>query len=156
VNMTGLLISIGVLACFFLGRGVLRRLRRRWRIAEIRRAKMLFSRRREWLEAHFLKLAGQSGLPRGLAWSNCDFDDGVAFARDRKKGQLRALVGVTIGFEALEGGGMEEVEAVGNLRAGTAVFYFLRGQWQTDGRAIFNLNPVETIQHYESELELVP
>ena len=87
--------------------------------------------------------------------NDCDFDDEVTFARDRQNRQLRALVGVTISFEAVEGGDMEDVEAVGNLRAATAVFLFGHGQWHTDGRAVFNLNPDETIRHFGHELEPV-
>ena len=46
----------------------------------------------------------------------------MAYARHRRSGELSAFVSVTIGFEAIEGGDMEDVEAVGNLRAATAVF----------------------------------
>ena len=64
-------------------------------------------------------------------------------------------MGVTISFEAVPGGGMEEVEAVGNLRAATAVFRVDKGHWATDGRAIFNLNPAEAVRYYQDNLELV-
>ena len=114
-----------------------------------------FRRQREQLEAHFLRLAGESGKPRGLRWVDCDFQNEVTYARDRASGELSALVGVTISFEAIEGGGMEEVEAVGNLRAATAVFQYADGRWATQGRAIFNLNPLEAIQYYQSKLERV-
>ena len=114
-----------------------------------------FHRRREWLEADFLTLAGESGRPRGLTWADCEFSDEVSFARDRRSGELKALVAVTIRFEAIEGGEMEDVEAVGNLRAATAVFRHQSGQWTTDGRAIFNLNPTEAIRHFRHELETV-
>lgn len=126
--------------------------RHRQRLAKQREE---FHRRREWLEARFLTLASRSGRPRGLAWVDCDFDDQVAFARDRSSGDLRALVAITIRFEAIEGGGMEDVEAVGNLRAATAVFRWQQTQWETDGRAIFNLNPAQAIQHFQHELETV-
>ena len=39
--------------------------------------------------------------------------------------------------KAMRGGGMEDVEAVGNLRAATAVFRVEKGSWATDGRALF-------------------
>ena len=132
---------------------------KRWGIrraeTEIQRARQLFHRRREWLEARFLTLAAQSGKPRGLAWVDCDFQDEVAFARDRTSGELRALVGVTIRFKAIDGGGMEDNPNVNNLRAATAVFRMDRLIWATDGRAIFNLNPAEAIQHFQHELETV-
>ena len=119
------------------------------------RARKLFHLRREWLEARFFTLAATSGKPRGLEWVDCDFDDDVSFARDRNTGQLRALVGVTIRFRAVEGGGMEDNPNVGNLRAASAVFHLDGDQWGTDGRVVFNLSPVQAIAHYRQELELV-
>ena len=118
-------------------------------------ARKIFFLRREWLEAEFLKLASLRGIPRGLRWAEVDFDDTVRFARDRNTRQPRALVAVTIRFEAIEGGDMEDVEAVGNLRAATAIFHYDSRKWSTNGRALFNLNPAEAIEHYRHELELV-
>jgi len=129
------------------------RWRSRIRERRMKEARSTFFLRREWLEAHFLTLAGQSGLPRGLAWKNCEFDNAVQFAKDRSSGQLRALVAVTIRFEAIEGGGMEDVEAVSNLRAATAIFYYEQGQWKASSRALFNLNPREAMDRYRHELE---
>ncbi len=118
-------------------------------------ARKIFFLRREWLEAEFLKLAGLRGIPRGLRWTEVNFDDAVRFARDRNTRQLRALVAVTIHFEAIEGGDMEDVEAVGNLRAATAIFHYDSRKWTSNGRALFNLNPTEAIEHYRHELEMV-
>jgi hypothetical protein len=132
-----------------------RPIRTRLREKELARARKDFHRQREHLEARFLRLATESGKPRGLEWVRCDFDDDVVYARHRRSGELSAFVGVTIGFEAVEGGGMEEVEAVANLRAATAVFRVEGGNWATDGRALFNLNPVEAIAYYQDNLELV-
>ncbi len=126
-----------------------------WREQVLRLARETFSLRREWLEVEFLELAGQRGIPRGLAWVDCDFENDVQFAKDRATGQLRALVAVTIRFEAIEGGGMEDVEAVGLLRAATAIFFYDGKKWTTSGRALFNLNPSEAILHYRHELETV-
>lgn len=127
----------------------------RKRRAIVKQAYDVFHREREWLEARFLTAASNSGLPRGLEWMDCDFEDGVVFARDRQNGTLRAFVGVTVRFEAIPGGGMEDVEAVANLRAATAVFQYDGEHWKTEGRTIFNLNPEETIRHFGSELESV-
>ncbi len=132
-----------------------RPVRARIREHELARARKDFHRQREHLEARFLRLAGQSGKPRGLDWVRADFDDDVIYVRHRRSGELSAFVSVTIGFEAIEGGGMEDVEAVGNLRAATAVFRVERGNWATDGRALFNLNPAEAIAYYQDNLELV-
>jgi hypothetical protein len=111
-----------------------------------------FATRRPELEKQFFQAASQSGKPRGLAWKQCAFQDVVALARDRANGEIVGLVGVTIGFEAIEGGGMEDVEAVGNLRAATAVFTHNRRQWTTQGRAVFNLEPREVIERYGESL----
>ncbi|MBI2824720.1 MAG: hypothetical protein HYX69_08545 [Planctomycetia bacterium] len=123
--------------------------------AEYQRCRKEFHRQRERLEAKFFELAAASGKPRGLRWTDCSFEDDVTYARHRQTGELCAFVAVTIAFEAIEGGGMEDVEAVGNLRAATAVFRLDRGRWQTDGRAIFNLNPAEAIAYYQDNLVLV-
>ena len=118
-------------------------------------ARRAFHRERERAEAKFFELAAGSGKPRGLRWKDCEFDDGVAYARDKRTGELRAFVGVTVSFEAVEGGGMEDVEAVGNLRAATAVFRRKEQHWTTDGRVIFNLNPAQAITHFQDSLVLV-
>ena len=125
------------------------------RPAELSRAKQVFARRREWLEAEFFTRASTSGKPRGLLWSDCDFGDGVTWARQRGSGQWYALVGVTVQFEAIPGGGMEDNPNVGNLRTGTALFRFTDGEWTTDGQVRFNLDPVQTIRHFQGELEAV-
>lgn len=122
---------------------------------EFGRARRAFHRERERAEAKFFEMAAAGGKPRGLRWKDCEFDDGVAYARDKHTGELRALVAVTVAFEAIEGGGMEDVEAVGNLRAATAVFRFGEGRWTTDGRVIFNLNPTQAIAHFQDSLVLV-
>jgi hypothetical protein len=134
---------------------VLRPLLRRRRARAFRQASRGFHLQREKLEARFLDRAAASGKPRGLRWVECEFDDAVTYAHDRSNHRLTALVAVSIRFEAIEGGGMEEVEAVGNLKAASAVFHYDGRQWLTDGRAIFNLNPAEAIQYYRSNLELV-
>lgn len=126
----------------------------RW-AARLKQAQRDFQRQREQLEAKFVELAAASGKPRGLRWVRCDFEDEVSYARDRASRELSALVAVTIGFEAIEGGGMEEVEAVGNLRAATAVFRHAPLGWYTEGRALFNLSPTQAIVHYKATLEPV-
>lgn len=129
--------------------------RRHFRKQALARARRDFHRQRERLEAQFVRLASSSGKPRGLEWVRCDFDDDVVYARHRRSGEITAFVAVTVGFEAVEGGGMEHVEAVSNLRAATAVFRVKRGAWSTDGRTLFNLNPAEAVAYYQDNLELV-
>ena len=127
---------------------------RRTRAPRIDRAKRDFHAQREQLEAKFLELAGASGKPRGLTWEECDFDNSVAYVRDRKTGQLSALVSVTIRFSAVEGGGMEDVEAVDNLRAATGVFQWKSDRWNTEGRALFNMNPLQAVEYFGGDLEM--
>lgn len=117
-------------------------------------ARKLFHLQREHLEFRFFVLASQTGKPRGLEWTDCDFEDEVSLARDRHTGRLRAYVAVTIRFRALEGGGMEDNPNVDDLKAGSAEFRLEGSEWGTDGRVVFNLNPVEAIQYYR-ELEMV-
>jgi len=146
--ISGLAILIGAAVAF-------RPMRSAMRETQFATLRKDFHRQRERIEAKFFQLAAASGKPRGLAWTGCDFDDDVIYARNRRTGELSAFVAVTISFEAIEGGGMEEVEAVSNLRAATAVFRVDRDRWATDGRAIFNLNPAEAVQYYQDNLELV-
>ncbi len=110
-------IAAGVIALVLLGliaALIWRPIRRSLREAQLVKARQDFHRQRERLEAKFFELAAGSGKPRGLRWANCDFDDDVAYARDRHSGELAALVAVTISFEAIPGGPMEHVEAVSN------------------------------------------
>jgi hypothetical protein len=119
----------------------------------VQRAVVEFGKNRDLLESNFFRAASLSGKPRGLAWKQCSFGDGILLGRDRANGELIALVPVTIGFEAIEGGGMEDVEAVGNLRAATAVFTNNGREWTTQGRAVFNLEPREVLDKFRESLE---
>jgi hypothetical protein len=119
------------------------------------RARELFQLQRERLESDFERAAAASGKPRGLRWASCDWANDVAFARERRTGQLAALVGLTIQFEAIEGSDMEGLPAVGNLREASAVFFFHKGQWHTVGKALFNLGPSAALQHFQSLYEPV-
>jgi len=130
----------------------LRAARRSEQLARIQRD---FHRQREQLEAKFIDRAAASGKPRGLRWTNVDFDDDVIYVRDRKNRRLRALVAIEVSFEAIDGGGMEEVEAVSNVRAATAEFLYDGTRWCTAGRVYFNLAPSATVKYLSADLELV-
>lgn len=131
--------------------------RRRMAAAQVRAKRQAamrsFPALRPELAPAFLAAAGATGMPRGLRWKACDLGRDVQFAVDRTTGELFALVLATVSFEAIEGGDMEEVEAVGNLRTVTAVFVYRDGKWTTDGRAVFNLEPAETLAHYAESLK---
>lgn len=127
-------------------------------LREIRteRARDLFRMQRERLEARFFDLAARSGKPRGLRWLDAEWQDAVTFVRDRRSGQIAALVGITVRFEAVPGGGMEENPNVANLRDATALFNFVRGRWITEGRVLFNMSPDSAIDRYHDQYEPVP
>ncbi|RIK75338.1 MAG: hypothetical protein DCC67_15440 [Planctomycetota bacterium] len=132
------------------------RRRRAARLATHRREAMReFDDNRSLLAAEFFHAAATSGKPRGLRWTSCDLAGQPLFAVDEKTGILYALVAATVGFEAVAGGGMEEVEAVGNLRSATAVFMHLGDQWSTEGRVVFNLEPHEAVKHFHATLQPV-
>lgn len=125
------------------------------REVQLERARELFLLQRERLEMHFLKAAGASGKPRGLRWKDCEWESEVIFARDRQTAQLAALVSITIQFEAVPGSDMEGLPAVDNLRNASAVFFFQHGHWHTVGKAIFNMNPDEAVNHFRNQYERV-
>ena len=125
------------------------------REVQLERARELFLLQRERLEMHFIKAAVATGKPRGLRWKDCEWESEVVFARDRQTAQLAALVSITIQFEAVPGSDMEGLPAVGNLRNASAVFFFQRGHWHTVGKAIFNMNPDEAVNHFRNQYERV-
>lgn len=130
-------------------------LARRWRAREVRQALRMFRCQREQLEAKFLDLAQVSGKPRGLRWVDCDWQNSTTFARDRQSGLLTAFAGINIRFEAIEGGDMEDVAAVGTIRDAVAVFHFHRGRWGTGGKALFNMNADDAITRLTAQFEPV-
>src|SRR5687768_14914641 len=140
-------IALGVLVVAAVAWFGWRRLHSFGRQVAVERARELFKLQRERLEAQFLQAAAATGKPRGLRWKDCQWDDPVEFARERETGEVHALVGVTIAFEAIEGSDMEDLPAVGNLRNASAVFVFRGGRWTTNGRALFNMNPDEAVRH---------
>jgi len=129
----------------------------RWttrRVVRFADARRDFHRQRERLEAKFVQLgmcAGRRDAPR---WVDCEFEDDVAYARNRVSGEISAFVGVSIEMEDLADHAPGPTDTVRNLRAATAVFRFDRDHWETEGRAVFNLTPTEAIRFYR-ELELV-
>lgn len=126
---------------------------RRGRKLQPEEARRQFLQQREHLEAKFFELAAASGKPRGLLWLGGDWESTVELARDRKTGQIAAFVGVTLRFEAIPGSDMEGLPAVGNLRNATGIFFHDGRNWQASGRALFNMNPDEAIQHFGKQFE---
>jgi hypothetical protein len=148
----GIGIAAATLLLIGLAMGPIRQRARRLRIL---RAQRRFHTEREWLEAKFVRLAttapGQD-VPR---WADCSFADDVSYARSRSTGELAALVAVTLAGESHEFAAPSAGDMIGNLQAGTAVFRFDGTHWATDGRAILNLSPSETIHRFRDDLEKI-
>ncbi|MBN1909878.1 MAG: hypothetical protein JW818_09080 [Pirellulales bacterium] len=169
VDLPSILAAVGIvlLAVSFLAWRPIRMAMRRPRIHEARQS---FRWQRERLEAKFIQLGQrdrQPGMPR---WIACEFDDEVAFVRNRHTGELSAFVGVSVildphdppadlpfSFESPDAELFDSAAArPGRLiREATAVFRLGRDHWDTDGRAIFNLTPSETIRFYHHDLEVL-
>jgi len=145
-----LAIVLAALAVFFWRRGTQLDPR-----VQMESARALLERERARLQTQFFAVASTSGKPRGLRWKQCQWNELIEWVRDKQSGQIHVLVGVTISFEAIEGGDMEGVEAVGNLRNASAVFFLQAGQWQTAGRAVFNLNPAEAVEYFKGTYERI-
>jgi hypothetical protein len=116
-------------------------------------ARAKFLARRPDLEREFFERAASAGKPRGLRWVRCNWGEGVEFVREKETGQLAALVETTIQFEAVEGGAMEGLPAVGNLRTASAVFFYHHGDWHTTGKALFNLLPADAVARFQNHYE---
>ncbi|MDB5338302.1 MAG: hypothetical protein JWN70_3921 [Planctomycetaceae bacterium] len=126
---------------------------RRSRRRQAEQAVRTFRLQREMLEAKFFTMASSLGKPRGLRWLDCQWLDQVTFARDRQTGLITAFVGVNLRFEAIEGGDMEDVAAVGTVREACALFHYQRTNWSTGGRALFNLDPQMAINRFQDQYE---
>ena len=154
--LTPILISAGVvLALGFLAVLFWKPLRTWQQKQEAEQATQAFRLQREQLEAKFFDLAASRGVPRGLRWLECDWQNDVTFARDIGSGLLTAFVAVNIRFEAIEGEDMEDVEAVGLVRDAAAVFHYQKGRWGTGGRPLFNMNPRDAVERLQGQFEPV-
>jgi len=131
-------------------------LRRSLQLKEAALAQAAFDAQRDVLSQRFLEVASRSGKPRGLRWIAVEMGDQVRYARDRQTGLLTAFVGVNIRFEAIPGGDMEGVAAVGNIRDGAALFHFERGGWGTGGKTLFNVGPDEALGRFQAQFEPLP
>ena len=88
-------------------------------------------------------------------WSDCRFDDDVAYARSRASGELSAFVAVTILLDEPSSPIVTESDLDDMACDATAIFRFNGHRWDTEGRAIFNLTPTEAIHFFERDLEMV-
>ena len=123
--------------------------------ARFAQARRDFHAQRERLEMKFVYLASTHAGPNGPHWDHCDFDDDVAYVRNRSTGQLSAFVGMTVAAEGYEPPPEGFSGVLGQLHAGTVIFTFNGHHWETEGRAILNLSPAETIRRYQNDLEMI-
>ena len=72
-----------------------------WHGLRFEKARVLFHRERERLEARLVKQIAVPVVTGEVEWLDCDFDDQVTFLRDRRTGELLALVVVTLGPETV-------------------------------------------------------
>ena len=108
------------------------------------------------MEAKFIQLASTQAKADSPRWADCEFDDAVAYVRNRATGELSAFVAVTVALQGVHDAmAASTADLIGNLRAGTAVFRLDHGHWVTDGRAILNLSPSEAIRFYQDDIEVV-
>ena len=115
-----------------------------------------FEKNQNSLKPQFFEKAAAVGIPRGLRWVRCDWLPDKVLLRDRATGQISLLVSVNLSFEAIEGGDMEDVKAVGLVRDACAVFQLTPNGWEASGRALFNMNPTEAVRKLESSYQPYP
>lgn len=120
---------------------------------QIPRAIDLWRNHQTDLRIEFFRVASDSGKPRGLRWSRCEWPGTVRFACERHSGLLTAFAAVVVRFEAIEGGEMEDVEAVPLPRDATGVFHFRSNRWETEGRVLFNMTPDDVIDRMSDQFE---
>ncbi len=114
-----------------------------------------FQRFEEDLQQDFFALAAGSGKPRDLRWISCEWLDELLIVVDTDSRLMSAFASVNVGFEAVEGGDMEDVAAVSTIRDGTAVFHYHDGGWGSAGRVIFNMSPERAVEHLIANSEQI-
>lgn len=106
------------------------------------------------LQQRFFSIVSQSGKPKGLTWKSCKFDETTIWAIEKQSANLHALLATVIHFDAIPGGPMEDVEAVGNARIATAIFFYNGESWDTRGDILFNLEPHEVLTRHCDDYDL--
>ena len=132
-----------------------RPLRTAVRESRFSRARKDFHTKRERLEAKFVRLASTRAKPGAPRWADCEFEDDVAYVRNRTTGELSAFVEIVMMIDGAPRDGEALDDPTGTAQAGTAIFRFDGQHWDTDGRAFLNLSPAEAIRYYKDDLEIV-
>jgi hypothetical protein len=142
IPVAGLLMLLAAWWLFRMGREV-----------QAERARESFRLQHERLTEVFLKAAAQTGKPRGLRWVSCTFTGAFVLVREIQSRKLAALVPAILQFEPLPDGDMLDVPAATQPRPATVVFHFRKGEWISEGRALFNLNPEQALALFAKEYE---
>jgi hypothetical protein len=106
------------------------------------------------LQDRFFSIVSQSGKPKGLTWKSCKFDEATMWVIEKQSANLHALLSTVIHFDAVPGGPMEDVEAVGNARIATVIFFYNGDNWDTGGDVLFNLEPHEVLARHCDDYDL--
>ena len=109
------------------------------------------SHRDEWARRWFAAAAA-AGKPRGLTWLGCEIAGYPLVVRDGKR--VLALVPTEVRFEPMPGGQLADVPQAREPRTVIAVFEFRHGQWETDGRTVFNLTPRQLVDREPNRFRL--
>jgi hypothetical protein len=145
IPVAGLALALAAWWLYRLGREV-----------QTERARESFRLQKERLEEVVLKAAASSGKPRGLRWVSCRFTDEFTLVRDKATRRLAALIPVTVRFDPVPGGEMEDTPAAKEPRQATAVLHFRRGEWVSDGQTLFNVTPVDALRLHARDYDPVP
>lgn len=102
--------------------------------------KTAFAANRIALLETWFRTAAASGKPKWLTWVGYQPFGEPHFLHDV------ALVPVMVHFEPVAGEPLEDVPQACEPRAVVAMFRFTRGQWASDGRAVFNLTVQQVVE----------
>lgn len=102
------------------------------------RLRRCFQQQRSALEQLFLQQLSQREESREIIWQDLQWlSDPVIFIRDDQQEPHHALVGVAAFFTTTG------ESAQPQSQAGTAIFFFQNGDWDTNGQILLNLTPGE-------------
>ncbi len=120
---------------------VSRPLRRAIEELRVEQARVLFRRRREWLEAYFLGALGKLDPIERVRWEDARWHDEVHWARDNQTRRLLALVEIRF-----DPGSSPDDDEPGSLaRHATALFEYRKGRWFADGKRLDATLPGEAL-----------
>lgn len=122
-----------------------------WLHLRFEKARALFHRERERLEARLVKQITVPVVTGEMEWLDCEFDDQVTFLRDRQSGAFVALVAIILGPQT-PWVVVSDEESRGH---GVAIFRFHKNHWVADPKVHMNLTPDEVVQEFGGRMELV-